>query len=893
MHDWTDDPKAPGRPDAWTTPQMASPQDLLENAFQERARAKLVPAVVQAYQALRSGGEKDPEVSTTAHLFLSEVFAEMAYHGFARLHAREALRAAELGSPNDACLFAPRHLRLAAALREGGDNALAEAQLMWARAAASACPDASSALRAQIELETARLLAGRIGNPGEDAVSLLTRANGHIERSRPVDAGALPVWSAEAFLLQAKLLAEVCREVPPPHRTTMLDCAARLLEDTLKLVGEDPSLLRCRVLREKATVTRLQGQSVDAINILMQDLDQSGQLRRISTETVLGLVLCAGHQGNQDLIGKLSSMMLERDLYALREFGEFATEGDQLAYAERLRLRGDTCISLLVRHQAKAPELRDRLLDFAVARKAVVADVEQAFWLELRRLQDPMVLEAMHALAERREELGARLSAKLPEGAARRMQEIERRYQVLAVEPSWRSFSNPGSQEKRQVEGYLARLQDTGSNWSAVEAAAPMRNSTPKGADILACLGKSTVLVEILRVRDIDIELEKLSERADYWALVVSVGRPIEAIALGDAADIDGAIQRTLNVLRRSRPIEDANAQEEALADLANRLWAPLAEAVGEAERILICAEGPICLCPFAALPVSDGSFLIEQKLVQQLASTRDLLPEKREASSEARQEIAIVASVDFGDPSRQIAGGLGITLPQLKQAQKEAKAVSQFFTAPVPIVGGADATSEWFRKLASPRILHIITHGLVLPDTSDGQGDEPSTEDEWAAKSALARHLARLSRSGLALSGFHQVRPGTRSEGMLTALAAGALDLRGTELVVLSACDSGVGQPAPSEGLIGLPRAFRAAGAQAVLMSLWQLHDGEAAFQMGNFYRMYSANNDPVVALATAQRQSIKYWRKALKKAPAAVWAPLSIIGAAQPPSTLERQPP
>lgn len=858
--------------------------DVLAEAVRNRAEARLVKAVVCAYQVLRSERGREPEIAAATHLFLSEVFSEMAYHGMARLHARETLRVAEQVSPGNPCVLAPRHLRLAAALREGGENALAEAQLMRANAASEACSDEATDTRAGIELESARLLAGRIGNAGEDHLSLLTAADEHIERSQPVggDAGRPPAWAAEAFLLKAILLGEAWRAMPVALRLrTMLDSAVGLIDSALALIGNEPTLLGCRLLREKATIFRLQGKVVEAIDVLREDLDQSRRLQRMSTETVLGMVLCAGRIGSPANLGTLCSMMLERDLHALAEFGQFATEGDQLAYSERLRIRGDTCISLLVRHYREAPELRDRLFDFAVARKAVIADAERSFWQDLRGLEDPVVTAAGSTLAAEREELGARLAARNAEGAARRIDDIERRYQVLAHEPFWRSLRAEDSANRQQLERYLASLNETGSAWPAVEAAAPTRDSTPTGVQVAACLPTETVLVEILKVRDVDLESEKLGERADYWALVVTPGRSIDAIALGDAEEIDSAIARALEILRTG-DIMDAASQDAALRDLADRIWVPLSSAVEQATRILICAEGAVCLCPFAALPAASGGFLVESKLVQQIVSARDLLPAQIERTDrpDRREEIVIVAGLDFGDPTTT-AGDLGIKLDPLKESQKEAEAVRHAFPSSVSVVQVADATAAWFRGLAPPRILHIVTHGFVMaePGPSAAQAHE-TDEDHWAAKSALARHVARLSRSGLALSDFHEERSGVRAEKMLSALAAGALDLRGTELVVLSACDSGLGQPAPSEGILGLPRAFRSAGASAVLMSLWKLHDREATSQMRVFYREFSGRGDPAFALAEAQRESVKFLRAAIGKAPPAIWAPLCVIG-------------
>ncbi len=114
----------------------------------------------------------------------------------------------------------------------------------------------------------------------------------------------------------------------------------------------------------------------------------------------------------------------------------------------------------------------------------------------------------------------------------------------------------------------------------------------------------------------------------------------------------------------------------------------------------------------------------------------------------------------------------------------------------------------------------------------------------------------------------------------MLTAFDVAGLDLSGTELVVLSACDTGLGNVVVGEGVLGLRRAFRIAGAQYVLMSLWQLSDREAVRQMRIFYKAYSAGENPVIALRDTQRVRITRLREVLGNAPPSMWGALTIQG-------------
>jgi CHAT domain-containing protein len=160
----------------------------------------------------------------------------------------------------------------------------------------------------------------------------------------------------------------------------------------------------------------------------------------------------------------------------------------------------------------------------------------------------------------------------------------------------------------------------------------------------------------------------------------------------------------------------------------------------------------------------------------------------------------------------------------------REAQAIQRLFLD-ATLLAGDQATESSLRQFASPRLLHIATHGFFLqyagvapkagaPAAGDGAGRDP------------------LLRAGLALA--HANRRGTsdQDDGVLTALEASRLNLWGTKLVALSACDTGVGEVRNGEGVYGLRRAFVLAGAESLLMSLWPVSDTWTERQMRSYYQ-------------------------------------------------------
>jgi CHAT domain-containing protein len=212
---------------------------------------------------------------------------------------------------------------------------------------------------------------------------------------------------------------------------------------------------------------------------------------------------------------------------------------------------------------------------------------------------------------------------------------------------------------------------------------------------------------------------------------------------------------------------------------------------------------------------------------------------------------------------SRALRGGT-FKFPRLPGTRAEGVRVAELVGAE-PWLGAA-ATEGSLKGCRSPRILHLATHGYFLPDQQPGPGRSawPEAESGLPGAEGMARLgegqlVNPLLRSGLALAGVNTwlhrgVPPDEAEDGLLTAEDVTGLDLLDTELVVLSACDTGLGQLHLGEGVLGLRRAFAVAGAKALVMSLWKVPDEETGLLMGFFYRMLEEGKSRADALWEAQ---------------------------------------
>jgi len=234
----------------------------------------------------------------------------------------------------------------------------------------------------------------------------------------------------------------------------------------------------------------------------------------------------------------------------------------------------------------------------------------------------------------------------------------------------------------------------------------------------------------------------------------------------------------------------------------------PLRQSLGNATHLIVSPDGALNLVPFEALVDERGGFLIERYATSYVTSGRDLL--RMQISHLPSTHPVILADPSFGEPARRTTAAPTYFAP-LAATGLEAEAIKEFFPDATLLVRG-EATKIRLQQVKAPTILHIASHGFFRDD-----GPHVETMAAPAGNPLL--------RSGLVLAGANQ-SPGGSSDGILTALEASGLDLWGTRLVTLSACDTGVGVVRNGEGVYGLRRAFVLAGAETVVMNLWPVSD-------------------------------------------------------------------
>lgn len=329
-------------------------------------------------------------------------------------------------------------------------------------------------------------------------------------------------------------------------------------------------------------------------------------------------------------------------------------------------------------------------------------------------------------------------------------------------------------------------------------------------------------------------------------------------------------------------------ATATAGAALRTAVFGKLIPLLGGMNRLLLAPDGELSLVPFEALPLGDGRLLIENYHISYIECGRDvqrfgvtsgrqsnaplivadpafnLTVEAMAASAGAAASDAPADSSAGGDEGKRQSRELDreMRFGPLKRTREEGEKIGAMLDVKPWLK--ADALERRLKRAQSPRVLHLATHGFFLPD----ENRDPNKESGPARAKSPEGLLGRLSgpgmenpllRSGLALAGVNvwlrggQV-PEEAEDGLLTAEDVTGMDLLDTELVVLSACETGLGDVHIGEGVFGLRRAFVLAGASRLVMSLWKVPDEQTQELMVDFYSRVLAGEGVPEALRGAQ---------------------------------------
>jgi len=447
--------------------------------------------------------------------------------------------------------------------------------------------------------------------------------------------------------------------------------------------------------------------------------------------------------------------------------------------------------------------------------------------------------------------------------------------------------------QKSDVDGYRRRLSGLEDERERLEAEMSERSAEFRAqsqpvslAAVQAAIPPHAALIEFAVYRPFDPTAEMNTEAYGERRYAVCVMRRDDDVQwkdLGKAREIDLGIDQLRRALR-----DPKRSDVRDLARLVDeQVMRPIRALIGDADQLLVSPDSDLSLIPFEALVDEHGRYLVERYAVTYLTSGRDLL--RLQVARTSKNVPVVIADPSFGEPpvtQRASTDVSAVTQPSPRGRRRSitnADTLSSLYFAPL---GGTaeesraiklllpdakvfthdQATESALRRTEAPRILHVATHGFFLTRASASSSNPTATGTRAITANATLENP--LLRSGLAFAGAN-VRSNTDDDGIVTALEASGLNLWGTKLVTLSACDTGVGEVKNGEGVYGLRRAFVLAGTETLVMSLWPVSDYMTRELMTAYYtgltrgkgRGEALRDVQLVALKRKGREHPFYW--------------------------------
>ena len=626
---------------------------------------------------------------------------------------------------------------------------------------------------------------------------------------------------AEPLLLEARdILKRVLGESHPSYAGSLSNLAA---------------LYHTQGASEKAETLLL-----EARDIYKRVLSVDHPLFALSLNNLAALYHAQGESGKAVPLYR-ETLLLSRQLIERNAAGQ--SQSTQLKYAATQRSRLDSWLSLGLESSGPGNALFDEILTW----KGMTLMRQRQYRLAGDDEQTRPILASLT-------------------GVTRQLSALLRQTPTPKMQKAWREGVSLLSEQRDTLEANLAATSEE-------FRAAGQRLRT---ADLLDLLPEDAVLVDLLsfnfwqRVPKDDYHV--LKSRRHFLASILRKGQPVQFVNLGPEADINAAVDQWRTVFL-SRAPGDAAKVEPAGRELRRLVWEPLLRHLTDAKTILLSPDQSLGRVAFAALPGREpDTFLIEDYRLAYVPVPQ-LMPrllQHASAKQRPQRNALLIGDVDYNADSLAAADAKdtlirvpkaeelfeNLTFTPLAETAGEVAAIRDLFLElqqtdadAVTLLQKQQATEGAFRQYAGQyQTLHIATHGFFA-DPSKKSAEQYAAEEQSRSRSGLfgmrdesMAHIRGFHPgmlSGLALAGANHAASGAgQDDGILTADETSFLRLEGVDLVVLSACETGLGAVAGGEGLLGVQRAFQVSGARSVVASLWNVDDIATRRLMERFYR-------------------------------------------------------
>jgi CHAT domain-containing protein len=421
-----------------------------------------------------------------------------------------------------------------------------------------------------------------------------------------------------------------------------------------------------------------------------------------------------------------------------------------------------------------------------------------------------------------------------------------------------------------QLQKEIESLEKYLSESSEVFAQSFETNTNYDWKQLKIALDQKDAAVEIVRYRYFTT---KYSDSIIYSAVVVTreTKNSPDIVHITNGKELEGKyIKYYRNAIKFN--LDDKNTFD--------RYWARISGIIPtDKKRLFISPDGVYNQMNLETIKRPDGKYLIENYQFVQIANTKDVLVDynqklKGNPNKKMIENIALFGNPDFYNSTKLKDTTSSYSWVSLTGAENEVKDIYQILSTnkiPCDLYLNRNATEDKVKALNSPRFLHFATHGYFMPDMKQSDFESELTSD--IASNPLYRSGLLLTNGGAILD-KNDISQINASDGVLTAYEAMNLNLDNTDLVILSACETGLGDVQLGEGVYGLQRAFIVAGSQNLVMSLFKVNDEITNELMDKFYENWIHSKEKRKAFTDAKMYIYKKYQNPL------YWGAFVMIG-------------
>ncbi|MEK6782773.1 MAG: CHAT domain-containing tetratricopeptide repeat protein [Bacteroidota bacterium] len=358
---------------------------------------------------------------------------------------------------------------------------------------------------------------------------------------------------------------------------------------------------------------------------------------------------------------------------------------------------------------------------------------------------------------------------------------------------------------------------------------------------VSSLLADNEALVEFIRIRVYDKDFTTDSK---YAALVLTKGSEPKLIVLDNGNQLETRYAKFYR-----------NAVQQKIADQYSydQFWAPIEPMLAGKKVIYISPDGVYNQINLNTLKKTDGEYILNRYDVTTIGNSKDLIALKNQKALTPKKNAFLLGFPDYGGDGVAALPGTKIEIDNISKILKTGG-------YQVTLYAQKSATEAIVKSMNGPAIVHIATHGYFQQDVEAGS---VGVHEQNAKNNPLLRSGILLAGASSTIKG--EVLPNLESNdnGVLTAYEAMNLNLEGTDLIILSACETGLGDVRAGEGVYGLQRSFLVAGAKALVMSLWKVDDAATQALMTNFYTNLSKGVSKSKAFKQAQLQLMAKYKE------------------------------